>query len=183
MEDIDQIPTEYNNAPAQDPGLMKWFLNLEAPIHKIRLEWSGWIQDINSEWVKPDDSESRRLMNDSGIHWCMDTLKTYATTAFQSSNFDREHMNFIMREAYRVVCHGLAAHFEDFGYQKADYDKIATKILHTMQAILLSSRANGNREFLTKTHQITEVKNTNDNDRRGFFNGLSNMFGGNRRNE
>lgn len=172
MEDIDQIPNEYNNTPIQDPGLMKWFLNLEAPIHKIRLEWMGWEQDFNGEWSQPSDSESKRIMNDKGIHWCIDTLKTYATTAFQSSNFDQEHMNFIMREAYRVVCNGLASHFEDFEYSKADYDKIVTKMLHTMQAILLSARKNGNREFLTKTHSVSEVKTSNNSEKRGF---LSNM--------
>lgn len=179
MEDNQEIPQDYyTKLEAKDEGLLKWFLDTKKDIEDLKHLWRGYEQDYKGLWYKPQDKEERRLMNEMGIHWCVSILKGYLGKSYQYTNLDKEHMNYLMRKAYRTVWFGLLFQFKKFNINKVNCQGIANSMLSMIHTILLSSRAQGLREFLGKTHTVSEVRQMNMPENRGWFSGIRSILSG-----
>lgn len=121
-------------------------------------------------------------MNEKGIHWATAVMENYLDKVFQSSNFDNDHMNWEMRKAVRVVWFGLITQYKRFELSKVNTQVVASQCLAKIHAMMLASRGQGIRDFLTKSQQISEVRQVNPNDNKGFFSGISGIFSRNNNN-
>jgi hypothetical protein len=176
---LSQMGSQANNlirVDGKDPNFLQWFLESKEGIENLKFIWRGFERDEKGSWYKPDDGIDRRQMNEHGIHWATSVMESYLDKVFQTSNFNDEHMNFEMRQAYRVVWYGLATQWTKFGLTKINVQVVATAMLAKIHAMLLAARAEGIRALITKTQSISEVKTSNPQDNRGFMSGISSLF-------
>lgn len=172
----EDVNAQYAKVEAKNDNFLQWFLNTKRDIENLKFLWRGYEEDNKGLWYRPKDWQDRRMMNEKGIHWAVSLMHGYLSRVYQYTNLDQENMNYLMRKAYRVVWWGLASQFEDFYLTKINTQSVANQILSQIHVILLSSRGNGIRDFLTKTHHVQESRIINPNDNRGFFSGFSNIF-------
>jgi len=160
----------------KDDNFLQWFLENKQGIENLKFLWRGWERDLQGQWIKTKESESKRLMNEKGIHWATGILENYLDRVFQSTNWNDEHMNYEMRKSYRVVWYGLMTQYNVFGISKVNTQGIGTQILSRIHAMLLASRGDGIRKFIGTTQSIQESRIINPGDQRGFFSGISGIF-------
>lgn len=170
---------QYENIASKDPGFMQWFLEVENDIKALIAQWRGYEKNDRGDWVKTKDSDKYAIMNEQGIRYCEQILRSCVGRGVQTSNYNDTHMNFVIREwIIYPVWGGLEAHYWDFGFKRAvDMETVGSTMCRQAHAILLGARANGYRLFLTQTHQVSEVKTTGGEEpRKGMFNALGGMF-------
>lgn len=160
----------------RNQNFLEWFLDSKRDIEDLKYLWKGWERNSQGVWVKSHDSDTRRIMNDRGIHWATQLMESYLGRVQQSTNYDEEHMNFEMRSAVRAIWFGLITQFREFELSKVNTYVVSKQMQAQIHAILLSARANGIRDFLTKTHQVSEVRQIDDSNKSGFFSGIASMF-------
>jgi len=160
----------------KDPNFLQWFLDSKEGIENLKYIWRGYERDEKGSWYKPKDGIERRQMNEHGIHWATSVMESYLDRVFQSTNFNDEHMNFEMRAAYRVVWYGIATQYQKFEVSKINTQVIATAMLAKIHAMMLAARSEGLRQLITKTQQISEIRQINPQDNRGFFSGITSLF-------
>ena len=141
--------------------------------------WRGHIKNDTGHWVETNSAEYR-IMNEKGIRWAMACLDSLLGSIYQSSNFDKEYMNWQMRANYRTVWWTLVTQYRKFDMKKNDVPNVARSILHLVEATLLAARGEGVRKFLSTTTQQSEVRSLQQNEKSGFFSGISSAL---RRNE
>jgi hypothetical protein len=166
----------YVKAYNKDDNFLQWFLENKKGIENLKFIWRGWERDIYGRWVKMNDSESKRIMNERGIHWATSVMENYLDRVFQSTNWNDEHMNFEMRKAYRVVWFGIMTQYIQFGLTKVNSQGVATQILSRIHAMLLAARGDGIKRFIGTTQQITEQRLINDQQKRGIFSSIAGVF-------
>lgn len=172
--------SNYETISQNQKGFMHWFLNVEEQINELANQWRGYVQDIKTgEWKEADDSEELRTMNEKGIRWSIQFLKSFVGRANQGSAYNDAYVNFIMREyvSNTVLCM-LQDHYFDYGFKKAsDVQSVSSQICNLCLTVLNGARANGYRTFLTQTHQVQEVKTLNETQQnKGFFSALGSVF-------
>jgi len=177
----------YQKISDKDDNFLKWFLENKQGIENLKYLWRGWERDHVGRWVSVHDpktnenlSEQNRMMNEQGIHACTAIMENYLDRVFQSTNWDEEHLYFEMRKAYRVVWFMMMKKYSHFGIQKVNCYGIATQILSRIHAIMLASRGNGIRNFVSTTQTVSENRIINPQ-QAGVFGGIRNLFrpGGN----
>ena len=176
QQNYDYQNNEYAKLERKEDNFLQWFLNTKKDIETLKFMWRGFEEDNKGLWYKPKDFELKKIMNEQGIHWSVGVLNGYLSRSYQYTNLDQEHMNYLMKKAYRVVFWGLVTQFRQFGLSKINVKTVATQMLSQTHVILLSARGNGLRDFLTKTHSVQESIVRNANDQRGFFSGFTNLF-------
>jgi len=164
----------------RDPNFNQWFLDCKDDIKSLKMYWQGWVKDEQGRWYKPKDSEDRRLMNDKGIHWAVQLMESYISKPFLFTNWDREEMNFEMRQTARVIWRGLSYQYRIFGINKINAYVVGKQIFAQIHSIMLSARGEGIRKYLGTTQQISEINQKMDNERRGMFSGIMGLFNRNR---
>jgi len=161
----------------RDDGFLKWFLENKEAIENLKYVWKGYEMDDKGDWVKTPHSDEHRIMNDRGIHWSTGIMITYLNKIFQATNWNEDHMNFEMRKAYRSVWLGLVAYYKEFEISKVSTQMVANGILAQIHAMMLSARAEGIRNFLTRTQSVSEIRNIQPQQQGGgFFSGFSGIF-------
>jgi hypothetical protein len=161
----------------KDPNFLQWFLNNREGIANLKYMWRGYDRDEKGMWFKPDDYKDRRLMNEKGIHWATQVMESYLDRVFQATNWDSENMNYQMRKAARVIWLGLKTQYREFEMEKINYQTVGHQMFARIHAILLSARGEGIRNFIGKTQQVSEIIQNNPDQQRGFFSGVSGLFG------
>lgn len=169
---------EVINQGKQD--FMRWFLDTETQINELANQWRGLVYDATSdEWViKEVVTEELRMMNEKGIRWCSQFLKSFVGRANQGSAYNDDYVKFIMREyVSNTIFTMLLDHYYDYEFKKAsDINSVGSQMCNLCLSVLNGARANGYRAFLTSTHQVQEIKQDNGQPNRGFFSGLGSLF-------
>lgn len=180
---MEEYQPQYTELPSKDSGLMKWFLAVEQQIEEVAAQWRGEIKDVTGRWVKPKDparANVRPIMSQEGVNWCYQFLKSTVGRVRMTSCYNQEFTNFVMREWVSApLWNCLAEHYYDFGFKhESDMESVGCQIQMLILDVLLGARANGYRQFLTKTHQVQEISSTsnNGNERRGLFSMIGNQF-------
>jgi len=119
-------------------------------------------------------------MNDTGIHWCVQLMEGYLSKPFLFTNWDKEEMNFEMRQTARVIWRGLSYQHALFALSKINTYVIGKQVFAQIHSIMLASRGEGIRKYLGTTQQINEINQRTANERQGMFSGIMGMFGRNR---
>ncbi len=167
----------YTKVANKDDNFLQWFLENKEGIENLKFIWRGWERDLYGRWVQLHDSETKRMMNERGIHWATSIMENYLDRVFQSTNWNDEHMNFEMRKAYRVVWFGIMTQYITFGISKVNTQAIATQILSRIHAMLLAARGDGIKKFIGTTQQITEQRLINSNEKQGgVFSSVAGIF-------
>jgi len=171
---------QYENVASKDPGFMQWFLQVEGDIKEITSQWRGYEKNQKGEWIETKHSKEYALMNERGVRYCEQILRSCVGRGIQTSNYNDANLNHsILQWIIFPVWGSLEQHYWDFEFKRAiDMEILGSAICRLAHAILLGARANGYRLFLTQTHQISEVKTSNNDDqqRRGMFNALGGIF-------
>ena len=183
MEEQEQFQPSYVRVADKDPNFLQWFLNNKEGIDNLKFMWRGWERNEHGIWYKPEDSEDKRIMNEKGIHWSTQIMESYLDRVFQATNWDSENMNFAMRAGARVIWHGLVFQYRDFEISKINAKVVGHEMFTRIHAMLLSARGQGIRDFLSKTHQVSEIRQIQPETQSGFFSGVRSFLGGNRRQE
>jgi hypothetical protein len=170
----------FENIASKDPGFMQWFLQVENDVKDLVNQWRGFEKNDKGIWIKTRDSDDNRIMNERGVKECERILRSCMGRAMQASNYDSQNMNFAIREwVIHPTWESLEAHYFDYEFRRGvDMTTVGTQICRLAHAILLGARANGYRQFLTQTHQVSEVRTNNEdpNSKRGMFSNLGNIF-------
>jgi len=166
----------YTKATTKDDNFLQWFLENKKGIENLKFIWRGWERDTYARWVRMPDSETKRIMNEKGIHWATSIMENYLDRVFQSTNWNDEHMNFEMRKAYRVVWFGIMTQYIRFNLSKVNAQGVATQVLSRIHAMLLAARGDGIKRFIGTTQQISEQRVINDQQRRGVFSSIAGLF-------
>lgn len=170
-------PGQYETVNNKDGDFLKWFLDNKKSIESLKYLWQGYYLDNNGMWQSDKNSDSKRMMNDLGIHECVQFMETFLSKVFHSTNFDAEQMNWTMREnVTRPVWNVLYKRYREYSSSKNKMYMVCKQIVATIHAMLLGARGSGIRDMVTKTHNVTEVKQTNG-DNRGFNNWVGGIFG------
>ena len=167
---------DYVKVANQNDNFLQWFLENKQGIENLKFLWRGWERNMQGQWVTTNNYEANRMMNERGIHWATSIMENYLDKVFQSTNWDGEHMNFEMRKAYRVVWFGLMTQYAKFEISKVNTQGVATQILSRVHAMLLASRGEGIRKFITTGQTITESRVVNASENKGMFSGISGIF-------
>lgn len=165
------------NMGGHDNNFMKWFLDTKREIKILKYMWMGWEEDEKGFWIQPKDQMAKRIMNEKGIHWAVSLMEGYLGKTYQTSSFNEEHMNYIMRGVVRSTWFGISMQYREFDLSKVNVYVVSKQIISQVHSILLSARANGIKDFLTKTHSVSEIRQLGGDERRGFFSGITSLFG------
>ena len=166
------------NMGGHDNNFMKWFLDTKREIRILKSMWQGYEEDDKGFWIRKADWKDKCIMNDKGIHWAVSLMEGYLGKTYQTSSFNEEHMNYIMRGVVRSIWFGITMQYREFELSKVNVYVVAKQMTSQIHSILLSARANGIKDFLTKTHSVSEIRQLNpDSEKRGFFSGITSMFG------
>lgn len=175
-----QDRNQYETVSQKDNGFMRWFLEVDKQIEELVFHWRAYERDFSTgEYKKTPDSDKYRMMNEQGVKWCYQFLKSFLGKANMSSSYNEDFINFVMREYVSLpIFQGLEAHYHDFGFKRGvDLETVGVQMCNLCLAVLLGARANGYRTFLTQTHQVSEVKSTGMEERKGFFSALGGLLG------
>ena len=172
-------PQMGSRAVSQDQVFMKWLFSFRKevvdPLGKL---WRGYEFDHErQQWVF--NKESVRIMNEKGISWCISLIESYINPVFIVSNFDKEMMNYTMREAVKVVFNSLSLRYKEFDMKKSDIPRVANEIESKILAILLGARGDGFRIFFSKQYHVSEQSNYGSNEqqqRKGVMSNMMSMF-------
>ncbi len=148
--------------PGKDSEFLQWLFNLKKQtLEPLVHNWRGEIEVEPGKWQLPKDENDRLpLMNEKGIMWASSLIGGYLNPVFIITNYDEEQMYWVMRQVGRVVWDGLCQNYVLYDLKKINIPRLANEIIHKIHAILLGARANGYREFFSKTHQVSEVRST-----------------------
>ncbi len=152
----------YQQPPGKDSEFLQWLFNLKKQtLEPLVHNWRGEIEAEPGTWKLPPDKNDRLpLMNEKGIMWASSLIGGYLNPVFIITNYDEIQMFWVMRKVGRVVWDGLCQHYVKYNLDKINIPRVANEIIHKIHAILLGARANGYREFFSKTHQVSEVRST-----------------------
>ena len=177
---IDSLPNPQfgSRAVSQDQVFMKWLFSFRKEVvDPLGKTWRGYEFDHEKQqWVHND--QSVQIMNERGISWCISLIESYINPVFIVSNFDKEMMNYTMREVVRTIWNSLSLRYKEFDMKKSDIPRVANEIESKVLAILLGARGDGFRIFFSKQYHVSEQSNFggNQQERRGMFGGMMNMF-------
>ncbi len=148
--------------PGKDSDFLQWLFNLKKQtLEPLVHNWRGEKEVEPGKWELPKNKEDRlSLMNEKGIMWASSLIGGYLNPTFIITNYDEEQMYWVMRQVGRVVWDGLCQNYILYDLKKINIPRLANEIIHKIHAILLGARANGYREFFSKTHQVSEVRST-----------------------
>jgi hypothetical protein len=172
-------PQMGSTAVSQDQVFMKWLFSFRKEVvDPLGKTWRGYEFDHEKQlWVYNKDSV--KIMNEKGISWCISLIESYINPVFIVSNFDKEMMNYTMREVVRVIFNSLCLRYKEFDMKKSDIPRVANEIESKVLAILLGARGDGFRIFFSKQYHVSEQSNfggNNQQERRGMLGGMMNMF-------
>lgn len=148
--------------PGKDSEFLQWLFNLKKQtLEPLAHSWRGEIEIEPGKWGLPDDPEDRlAIMNEKGIVWASTLIAGYLNPVFIITNYDEEQMFWVMRKVGKVVWDGLCQNYILYNIDKINIPRVSNEIIHKVHAILLGARANGYRDFFSKTHQVSEVRST-----------------------
>jgi len=172
-------PQMGSRAVSQDQVFMKWLFSFRKevvdPLGKL---WRGFEFDHEKQlWVH--NPHSVKIMNERGISWCISYIESYINPVFIVSNFDKEMMNWTMRECVKVIFNSLCLRYKEFEMKKSDIPRVAGEIESKILAILLGARGDGFRIFFSKQYHVSEQSNfggDNQQQRRGVMGNMMSMF-------
>lgn len=166
-------PSPYVRMESKDPNFNQWFLDNKETIKTMRMYWLGFERDENDEWVLPPMKIRFRLMNERGCHWVMQQMEMSLSNTYLFTNWDREEMNYEMRQFSRALWRGLTHQYLEFGLSKINAYVIGKQVLSQMHAMMLSARGEGIRKYLGSVQQISEIRQINNNDeKKGWVGGI-----------
>ncbi len=157
--------------PSQDSGFLKWLFDFkDQTVEPLRHLWRGEEKDSQGKWVKSRSQSA--IMNEKGVNWGISFIESFMSPAFVTSNYDREMMFYVMREATRSVYDNLCLRYKEFDLKKSDINRVAIEIESKIQAILLGARGDGYRKFFSSTTHTTENRNFHEQQEKktGFMN-------------
>ena len=148
--------------PGKDSEFLQWLFNLKKQtLEPLVHAWRGEIEVQPGIWELPKREEDRLpLMNEKGIMWSSSLIGGYLNPVFIITNYDEEQMYWVMKHMGKNVWDGLSQNYVEYSLDKINIPRVANEIIHKVHAILLGARANGYREFFSKTHQVSEVRST-----------------------
>ena len=144
--------------PSKDEELMQGLLNFRMQtIEPLRHVWRGDLEIAPGEWKKRPGFE---MMNEQGVAWCSGQLETFLTSTFSMSNLDEDLFNWNVRVIGKTIWNGISMLYLEWGMRKQNIPSVANGIIQTCVSVLLMARGDGLRRFLSTTHQISEMRNT-----------------------
>lgn len=148
--------------PGKDSEFLQWLFNLKKQtLEPLVHAWRGEIEIEPGTWQLPPNKNDRLpLMNEKGIMWGSSLIGGYLNPVFIITNYDEEQMFWVMRHMGKTTWDGLCQNYIKYYLDKINIPRVANEIIHKVHAILLGARANGYREFFSKTHQVSEVRST-----------------------
>ena len=148
--------------PGKDSEFLQWLFNLKKQtLEPLVHAWRGEVEAQPGVWKLPADENDRLpLMNEKGIMWSASLIGGYLNPVFIITNYDEEQMYWVMKRMGKTVWDGLCQNYIMYDLDKINIPRVANEIIHKVHAILLGARANGYREFFSKTHQVSEVRST-----------------------
>lgn len=149
--------------PGKDSEFLQWLFNLKKQtLEPLSHSWRGEVEVEPGKWELPKKPEDRlAIMNEKGVIWATTLIAGYLNPVFIITNYDEDQMFWVMRKVGRVTWDGLSQNYVKYGIEKINIPRVANEIIHKIHAILLGARANGYREFFSKTHSVSEVRSTN----------------------
>lgn len=172
-------PQSFVRLDSKDPNFNQWFLECKEDITTLKNYWQGWIKDKDGNWQEPADVKARRLMNDNGIHWSIQLMESYLSKPFLFTNWDKEEMNFEMRQVARVIWRGLTMQYRNFSLSKINAYTVGKQMFAQIHSMMLSARGEGIRKYLGTTQQISEINQKNAQSQ-GIFSNIMGLFNRNR---
>jgi len=157
-----QTQLQQQAPPGKDSEFLQWLFNLKKQtIEPLIHSWRGEIEVEPGVWKLPANENDRLpLLNEKGIMWASSLIGGYLNPVFIITNYDETQMFWVMRHMGKNVWDGLCQNYVLYDLDKINIPRVANEIIHKVHAILLGARANGYREFFSKTHQVSEVRST-----------------------
>ena len=148
--------------PGKDSEFLQWLFNLKKQtLEPLIHAWRGEVETQPGIWELPKNENDRLpLMNEKGIMWGSSLIGGYLNPVFIITNYDEEQMFWVIRRLGKTVWDGLCQNYLKYDLDKINIPRVANEIIHKVHAILLGARANGYRDFFSKTHQVSEVRST-----------------------
>jgi len=144
--------------PSKDPELMQSLLNLKvSTVEPLKHSWRGDEEIEPGVWKKRPGFE---MMNEQGINWCAGHLDRFLSSTFSMTNLDENMMNWHMRTLGKTVWNGVCMFYLEWDLRKKNIPTICHGLIQTSNAVLLMARGDGTRRFLSTTHQVSTMQNT-----------------------
>ena len=103
----------------QDSSFMNKIFSFRREIVlPLRKEWQGYSMNMETGvWEKPPGG-LHPLMNEKGISWGISLISSYINPVYIVSNFNKEHMNHIMRGILKPVIANLICKYKEYDFSQ-----------------------------------------------------------------
>lgn len=137
------------------PNLIKWQLDYEGDLKKLKHEWAGEVPEMRSDgvaWVK----KLKPKMNEEGLNTIIPYVRSMISKS-PLSNLTEDEVNKICLTVGRNIADVLFLKYDIFEIDKNFLSIIVDQATDFVYIVLKRAQDEGERHFLKETSQVTEV--------------------------
>lgn len=137
------------------PNLIKWQLDYEGDLKRLKNEWAGRVPEMKQEgvvWVK----KLKPKMNEEGLNTVIPYVRSMISKS-PLSNLTEEEVNKICLTVGRNIADVLFLKYDLFEIDKNFLSIIVDQATDFVYIVLKRAQDEGERHFLKETSHVTEV--------------------------
>ena len=171
MEELDQrqnAVTSFGQSymDTAHPSLVKWQLDYEKDLQRLKHEWSGEEQIITNKGIAWE-RKLKTKMDDEGINTIIPYMRSLISKA-PLSNLTEDNINSICLTSGSHISDIIFLKYDDFQMDKCYCSLIVWQMCETIFIVLKRAQDEGEREFLKNTTHTSEI-HTNQTEGGGSF--------------